>query len=364
MRKELDYIMSNDILPAYKQRDDVKEYITHLTRRIVKKNNRKIWYDETRRDVLREKNLGDSAFDSLKSILHDGYFIPSLAGRPAGYIMRKGKYIKMTKHETPTVDFAVCFTEQPIESITRTIYKEPGNWQFSYLEPYGIVFNKRAFFAYGARPVIYGDETVWLILELAHKFIRRVDDDKLKETIMIINNNEDSKNLIENLEAKFKMKCSEFTTKWLSEALYKIRRFYGAPYNPNRIIGETGECKPIDFTHEREWRCFPNKYIPDRYPNEVERSHSHKDKVIQILLPACNEYENNEGYFDDEHRDFKILVKTNSEKEELKSYIKNLNTPPIPYHDEYYEEYYERLKDIKRTPIYSFEQLESHYNAS
>lgn len=128
------------------------------------------------------KDLG-----TLLQILECGYLTPTFAPKYSHFGKEKRETIRGS---IP----AVCFTEQPLSCFVKACELRLGRYK-----PYGIVLHKYAVYAYGGRPVLYGDR----------KMLEAISD--------------------------------EYKYLW-------------AQYNP--IPGSDGY--PLDFTHEREWRCVVN----------------------------------------------------------------------------------------------------------
>lgn len=154
-------------------RPDVTDYLIH-------------W---TRSQEVDGKRL--EPFDILKLIIKDGFLKPTFAPRSRFTV---GGIANTIKGEFP----AVCFTEQPLDAFIRSCNAQPGRYQ-----PYGVAVRKERFFAYGGRPVLYGDQHLFQVLP-------------------------------EELE-------------------YLWARFQPIP-------GSGVAGYPLDFTHEREWRARVNEY--------------------------------------------------------------------------------------------------------
>jgi len=85
--------------------------------------------------------------DKFNSIIRDGFMIASNALKPAGLDGEK---------VLPTISSpAVCFSETPIGNYLQAV---SANELYSSRQ-YGIAFHKRTLYKYGARPVLYGDES-------------------------------------------------------------------------------------------------------------------------------------------------------------------------------------------------------------
>lgn len=187
-----------------KFRTDVTDYLIHLTKDIV----------------------------SLFQILDCGYLIPTFAPKYSHFGKEKRKTIQGS---IP----AVCLTEQPLSCFLKACEVRPERYK-----PYGVVIHKYAVYAYGGRPVLYGD-------------------------------------------------------KKMLEAIHDDYKYLWVQYNP--IPGSDGY--PLDFTHEREWRCIVNTKPQFGFTNLPKEG-------MPILLPwdaSCNH---------DKYK-FRILVNTKDEADIL-----------------------------------------------
>lgn len=129
------------------------------------------------------------SLDTLKEILESGYLKTSWGDRRS---QTTGAMIRTIRGPHP----AVCFTDQTLGNLCETFSQMGGR----FFWPYGVVFNKANLYDYGARPVIYGDESMFAALP---------DD----------------------------------------------RKFLWVKYDPRPDPAYGGY--PRDFLHEREWRCRP-----------------------------------------------------------------------------------------------------------
>jgi hypothetical protein len=116
-------------------RTDLTDYVVHLTRMVV--------------DTAPLGERVRPGLSRLKDILRSGFLAPTTAPRTT--IQKNRNHTVRGPHP------AVCFTEQPLEQIPKTLAITDGA---SY-QPYGIAFNKVDLFKYGGRPVIYGDNDVF-----------------------------------------------------------------------------------------------------------------------------------------------------------------------------------------------------------
>jgi hypothetical protein len=123
-------------------------------------------------------------------------------------------------------DPVVCFTEMPIAAFIEAGQDRSSHGE--HMSPYGLVFNKESLFKKDARPVIYG----------------------LSGDVSVKNHPDGSRRILE-------------------DQLPLREQFRYVTYNP------TG-TKPIDWTHEREWR-WPLRNAPaidpEDVPPEIENLH-------------------------------------------------------------------------------------------
>jgi hypothetical protein len=108
----------------------------------------------------------------------------------------------------------VCFTEAPLQGFGQYV---AGRAKSQRCAPYGICLLKREVFAVGGRPVIYG---------LAGQGMPHVSEDSIRERIID------------------------------PEVLPLNEQFRYVAYDPTRV-------RPLDWTHEREWRWTPTD--PERH---------------------------------------------------------------------------------------------------
>ena len=195
-----------------------------------------------------------------------------------------------TKVNTINGDYpAVCFTEQPLDCYIISCDNLPSRYK-----PYGIALNKYYLYDYGGRSVIYGD-----------------------------------KSLLESLPEEYK--------------------YLWARYNPIPEPGLLGgDSYPVDWTHEREWRCRVNQHYP-RYWG-VENLPLPQEGV-PILLPM--DYRKNKIT-----PDFYILVDKKEEVIDLEQWILHL----LPYQgkDKYLRVYFERLPNAQ---VISLQEVKEHLRA-
>lgn len=412
-------------LPAYKLRSDVTEYVIHLTRRTDKQ----------------------TAFEVLKDILKYGYLKFQLSIRPLTNIREPdGTFTKMEYSiNATTTSPVVCFTEQTLISLSEFFDHHE---RYNKLEPYGIAFHKNALFAYGGRPVIYGDyefnnslkdlssyiiktKIVPQIAEvvtnhfdiedirgiklyikrknLERQYLERLKKSLGKTSLPVTLNSyyldtdmktlftelsdmdrELSKEELHLLELEGLSEIIEFLVKsrkldksfkemeqmkekvlrlklkdpvksklfeiWkcFSQVKYLLERIIPLhqKYFPNRMSKPEKrkyyKNDPLDFTHEREWRC-PKTNSPEGYPQDG----------MPILLPRWKNYPDADervSRYPDNYRKFKILVKERKEVDELRIYIQNLSGVYLPDYKEYYNEYSRKLKNA---PVVSIEEIKN-----
>lgn len=193
--------------------------------------------------------------------------------------LRKSNVIGGTNRTIQGSYPAVCLTEQPLNFILISSYA----LGISRYPLYGIAFRKDYLYEYGGRPVIYGDKNM---LELLHQDIQYL---------------------------------------WVR-------------YEP--VPSDFYNGYPIDWTHEREWRC--------RSKNYPSKDATWDTNGVPLLLP--HDYLNHKNI-----PDFKILVHRKEEVDELKEWIGKLN--PYAGQNKWIETYFRRLP---KTDIISFEEVSEH----
>lgn len=216
------------------------------------------------------KDLG-----TLLQILECGYLVPTFAPKLS-------RFARETRFTIQGSIPAVCLTEQPLDCFVRACDVRPERYK-----PYGVVLHKYAVYAYGGRPVFYGDK----------KLLNTLSDD------------------------------------------YK---YLWVQYNP--IPGSDGY--PLDFTHEREWRCIVN----------TKPQHSFSDlptEGIPILLPwdaSCN---------DDKYK-FRIIVNTRSDADILRQVLQ-----PQDSHNTILNAYFKRLPETQMLALEDVRKLlqEAHISS-
>lgn len=201
-----------------------------------------------------------SSYEVLKEILTCGYFKAGFGQRMSAIRQR---LMITIKGPSP----AVCFTEQPLNYIL-TSNRILG---LSRYPLYGVAVQKEHLYGYGGRPVIYGDES--LLGAKVPTGEPRYEEDKEIHT---------------------------------GGPLHPGLHYLWVKYDP-RIEPAFGGY-PIDWTHEREWRCKPRRrfYV---VANRVELWD--KEDGVPILLPGD----------DEEEPAFRILVSKDEEVLDLRSFI-------------------------------------------
>ena len=174
------------------RREDITDWVIHWTR-----------YRLTREEGYL------TTFDVLKLILQCGYLKPTFAPRRSRTVYVQNNTIQGNNP-------AVCFTDQPLGAFIQSCKTLPSRYK-----PYGLAFEKRHLFSYGARPVVYGDTSL---------LGRLSDEDK----------------------------------------------YLWVHYNPipNRLLKNF----PLDWTHEREWRTRATPYV---YPDWGRTP----DEGVPLILP-------------------------------------------------------------------------------
>jgi hypothetical protein len=260
---------------------------------------------KTRRDLsfyllhcTRRKEKGNlEAFEVLKRILCDGFLIAT----DAPYLDYK------TNKPKPTIEGpkrAVCFTEQPLKYFLATVETDRHYSTKERYTEFAIAVRKGDLFRYGGRPVIYADKDVL---------------DELPD---------DLKYLFVN-------------------------------YNPNARFDPSRGHRPIDFTHEREWRVCPNPRV-----NSHLGLFGQNETAVPLQLPTR---ERGSGFTTDHPKGprFAILVDAEDRRQELESWIRR-KAPQISQTGSQYlgnyanglPRYWENYaKVLQEAPILSFERI-------
>ena len=225
--------------------------------------------------------------DITNYLIHWTKDLPTLARiLECGYLIPTfaPKYSKFARERRNTIQGsipAVCFTEQPLDCFVKACEVRPERYK-----PYGVVLHKYALYSYGGRPVCYGDKRALKALDDAHKYL------------------------------------------WVQ-------------YDP--IPGTDGY--PLDFSHEREWRCIVNtrpQYGFDVLPAEG----------IPILLPwdaSCNHSEYK----------FRILVSMEDDAQIVRAYVQALQPPSGQ--SKLLDTYFKRLSE---TQILALEAVRKYVETS
>lgn len=126
-------------------RFDLTDYLVHLTKR----------------QYLPDEKVSLGGREVLLRILDDGHLKATFAPLGNRYAIKPKPTVRGNKP-------AVCFTEQPLWSLLRSLKCFPGRY-----EGYGIAYHKVPLYWRGARPVIYGDSNMLAALpdELQHLFV-------------------------------------------------------------------------------------------------------------------------------------------------------------------------------------------------
>lgn len=238
-----------------------------------------------------EKNSRSSAFEVLLEIVRCGYLKPTFAIMTP--VLRNPTPRPTIKGPYP----AVCFTEQTLDCFLESCRSS------SRYRPYGVALHKWALHNYGGRPVIYASEDM-----LGRKL---------------------------TVEEKGYQEGKEIYT----DGLHVEYQYLWVRYEP---IPEH-EGYPIDFTHEREWRCRPR---PSYHPGIDE---------VPLLLPVTLSGDKVVSYLP------RLLVNKTTEKEKLTCIIKEKSLSWKEMCDtRYLKEYYDVLPSVK---IVALEEVEEHLQA-
>jgi hypothetical protein len=216
----------------------------------------------------KDKSL--SPFDALKLILEDGFLQATYAP-----VQVSGSGTKpMIRGPHP----AVCFTDQPVRFFLQSIKASEEMTRDRYTK-FGVAVRKLDLYGYGGRPVIYGNTQI-LGVKLAKQ---QLEERNLHSELLVHKG-----------------------------GLPEEYQYLWAHYNPLRR--EEGRLRPVDFTHEREWRARPNAKI-----NQDIGLTGRPDEVIPLQLRVRVTAQ--VSVVPTEPR-FVILVDTEERKEELAGWIK------------------------------------------
>ncbi len=214
-----------------------------------------------RRDITDHLIHWTKDFGTLLEILDCGYLTPTFAPVYSVYAKEKRDTIRGS---IP----AVCFTEQPLDCFYRACKLGIARYR-----PYGIVVHKYALYAYGGRPVIYGDNSTL-------------------------------------------------------EELPDNRKYLWVGYDP--IPNQEGY--PLDFTHEREWRCTVNSNPQFGYTNMPNEG-------VPILLPW-------DAHHDSDSYRFRIIVNEREEKNYIPALVQSK-----PTRSKILREYFSKLPEASVVSI-------------
>lgn len=280
--------MIKDYQRIKEMRTDISEFVLHCTK-------------EHYRPVRGSKECV-SPFEALKLMLEDGFLKATHA-----WVQVKGSGTKPTiRGPYP----AVCFTDQPVRFFLQSIKASKEMTRDRYTE-FGVAVKKVDLYRYGGRPVIYSDERILGEQLNADELTAR----QLHLALLVYKNG----------------LPEEFQHLW-------------AHYNPLRR--EKRRPRPVDFTHEREWRARP-----DAERNKDIELTEEPDKVVPIQLATGDRMIPTDPRF-------LILVDTEKRKEELAEWIEG-TSGQIRERRHYWWRYGLALASVaKRGHILSFERVE------
>lgn len=238
-----------------------------------------------------EKGSRASAFEVVVEIVRCGYLKPGFAVMTP--LLRNPKPRPTVRGSYP----AACFTEQTLGCFLESCKLS------SRYRPYGVALHKWALYHYGGRPVIYGSEDM-----LGRKL---------------------------TLNERGYQEGKEIYTGGLPVDY----QYLWVRYDP--VPGQEGY--PVDFTHEREWRCRP------------QTSYHAGIEGVPILLPPVISGNKVVHYYP------RLLVRTIGEKNELARIIREeLPSWKEMSDNRYLKDYYEKLPRVK---IVALEEVEEHLQA-
>jgi hypothetical protein len=270
-------------------RSDISEFVLHCTRAHYHPQG--------------GSKIHLSALEALKRILQDG----SLNATHAWCQVSTGRRPAIRGPHP-----AVCFTDQPVRFFAQSIQASKDMQRDRYTE-FGVAVRKVDLYRYGGRPVIYGDERI----------------------------------LGERLSAQ------ELRERGLREDLLLYRhglpeqcQYLWAHYDPNRWDSQLG-ARPIDFTHEREWRACPRPEI-----NQQIGLTEGSDMVVPLLLLAPQSSYVTEPTF-------VILVDTENQRRHLAEWIGE-QSAAISLGSAYHRKYAQALRSApKAGRILSIERVKN-----
>lgn len=179
---------------------------------------------------------------------------------------------------------AVCFTEQPLQFFVKS---KSANQRYT---DFAIALRKDLLFKYGGNPVMYAGELY------LHKLPQEL-------------------------------------------------RYLWVNYDPTAVADPSRGGYPIDWTHEREWRCRPNEMRNERLGFSPQLG----NHIVPMNLPT---YDNSFP----STPDFVVMVDTNDRKQQLSEWILQ-NIAPIASRGQYWMRYASSLL-LCRFHILSFEEIE------
>jgi len=217
------------------------------------------------------KERSRSPFDALKLILEDGFLQATCAP-----VQVSGSRTKPTIRGPHP---AVCFTDQPVRFFLQSIKASEEMTRDRYAK-FGVAVRKLDLYRYGGRPAIYGDTQI-----LGDKLaMHELEERNLRSELLVH-------------KGGLPQEC----------------QYLWAHYDPiDRDIRRN--LRPIDFTHEREWRARPNAKV-----NQDIGLTGRPDEVIPLQLRV--RVTSQVSVVPTEPR-FVILVDTEERKEELAKWIK------------------------------------------
>jgi hypothetical protein len=282
-------MLSKDYQRITEARSDISEFVLHCTRD----------HDHP----VDGQKIHLSPPDALKHLLQDGFL-------EATYAWYEG-----SAGHRPTVRGphpAVCFTDQPVRFFAQSIEVSKGMLRDRYTE-FGVAVRKADLYRYGGRPVIYGDERILGVRLTAEELRKR----RLPENLLVY-----------------------------TGGLPDKHQYLWAHYDPTRWDSQLGP-RPIDFTHEREWRALPRPDINEQI-GLTERA----NMVVPLLLSGPHHTHLAEPVF-------VILVDTEDQKRELAQWIEE-QSERISARGGYWWVYGRALRSTaKDGRILSFERIES-----
>ena len=282
-------MLSKDYQRIKQARSDISEFVLHCTKE--------------HGHPAGGKKITLSPPDALKHILQDGFL-------EATYAWYQGSGASRPTIRGPQP--AVCFTDQPVRFFLQSITASKGMLRDRYTE-FGVAVMKADLYRYGGRPVIYSSEGI-LGVRLTPDELRRR---QLRLDLLVY-----------------------------KDGLPEAHQYLWAHYDPTRWDSQSG-ARPVDFTHEREWRARPRADINGQI-GLTERA----DMVVPLLLRAPQS-------MDPTQLVFVILVDTEDRRGELTEWIEE-QAPRISARGAYWCAYgHALLSTAREGRILSFERIES-----